>query len=333
LTKSIDRSYGYSRAGSQPRPRGRPLYKAIFSFVFGDGDPNADWPSREKQAVIAYIQANSGVISLPEYMALTGMESAAAEEGITGFCAEFGGLPEATDDGTVVYRFDELLLRADKKNRSFAGFTAPLKRLRSFSSNKKKMNGWFSAINGVNLVFGSYFLFNAFTTGAITTQAQFDAASYLYKVSYLLFSSISSGDILPFITIGLGVVPLVFSILFWLIPLLRNVNLKKANETVKLENLRKDGFHRIWEAPLSVKPAEIDPKPAECRPKNMAAARDRVIKEIGVYSVPEVALDTAGEAVYSFNELEREKTALEKYRRGINPDASGLGKVVFDSEG
>jgi hypothetical protein len=194
------------------------------------------------------------------------------------------------------------------------------------------MNGWFSAINAVNLAFGSYFLFNALTTGAITTQAQFDAASYVYKVSYALFSSISS-NVLPIITIGLGVVPLVFSLLFWLIPLLRNGKLKKTNETVKLENLRKDGFHRIWDAPLSVKPAEIDPKPAECRPKNMSAARDRVIKEIGAYSVPEVALDASGEAVYSFVELEREKAALEKYRRGIDPEASGLGKVVFDSEG
>ncbi|MDR3123283.1 MAG: hypothetical protein LBU16_05845, partial [Treponema sp.] len=154
LTKSLDPR---QRGSPGKRPKGRPLYKAIFSFVFGDGDPNADWDSREKQAVIAYLQANSGVVSLPEFMALTGKERAAAEERIASYCVEFGGMPEATEDGTVVYRFDELLLRADKKDRSFSGFSAPLKRLRSFSSNTRGMNAWFGIINTVNLLFGGYF--------------------------------------------------------------------------------------------------------------------------------------------------------------------------------
>jgi hypothetical protein len=333
LTKSLDRRYyGYSRSAQAARPKGRPLYKAIFSFVFGDGDPNADWTSREKQAVIAYIQANRGVISLPEFMTLTGNSPAEAEERITGYCAEFGGLPEATDDGTVVYRFDELLLRADKKDRSFTGFSAPIKRLFSFSSNTKKMNGWFGVINSVNLIFGGYFLYNALTTGAILTQAHLDAASYLYGVTYLLSSTLLANP-LPFLTIGLGMVPLIFSGLFWLIPALRYLGLKRDNETIKLENLRKSGYGQIWESPLAVKPADIAPKAEECRPKNMALAQDQVVKEIGSYAMPDVVINPAGETVYTFTELERERAALEKYRAGIRDDASALGKTVFDSEG
>ncbi|WP_010263213.1 hypothetical protein [Treponema primitia] len=330
LTKSMDRRYGYGRS-VQARPKGRPLYKAIFSFVFGDGDPNADWPRREKQAVIAYIQANRGVISLPEFMTLTGNSPAEAEERITGYCAEFGGLPEASDDGTVVYRFDELLLRVDKKDRSFNDFSAPIKRLFSFSSNTKKMNGWFGVINAVNLLFGGYFLINAFNSGAIVTQAHFDAASYLYGFTYILFSQIAANP-LAVISIGLGVVPLVFSLLFWLIPGLRYLGMKGTNETIKLENLRKSGYRQIWDTPLAVRPADIAPKAEECRPKNMAAAQDRVIKEIGSYAVPDVTIGPAGETVYTFKELEREKNALKKYRSEIKPDASALGKTVFDSE-
>ncbi|GHV76580.1 hypothetical protein AGMMS49942_14010 [Spirochaetia bacterium] len=331
LTKSLDRRY-YGRNTPAPRPKGRPLYKAIFSFVFGDGDPNADWASREKQAVIAYIQANRGVISLPEFMTLTGNSPAEAEGRITGYCAEFGGLPEATDDGTVVYRFDELLLRADKKDRSFTGFSAPIKRLFSFSSNTKKMNSWFAVINSVNLIFGGYFLYNTLTTGAILTQAHFDAASYLYGVTYILSSTLMANP-LPVLTIGLGIVPLVFSALFWLIPALRYFGVKRDNETIKRENLRKSGYGHIWDKPLAVKPTDIDPKAAECRPKNMALARDQIIKEIGAYAMPDVAIGPAGETVYAFTELEREREALEKYRAGIRDDASALGKTVFDSEG
>jgi hypothetical protein len=128
-------------------------------------------------------------------------------------------------------------------------------------------------------------------------------------------------------------VPLVFSAIFWLIPALRYFGLKRDNETIKLENLRKSGYGQIWDKPLAVKPADIAPKAEECRPKNLAAAQDRLIKEIGSYAMPDVAIGPAGETVYTFKELERERAALEKYRAGIRDDASALGKMVFDSEG
>jgi hypothetical protein len=327
LTKSLDPRRGRVQ---NRRPRGRPLYKAIFSFVFGDGDPNADWDSREKQAVIAYLQANSGVISLPEFMILTGKERVEAEERIASYCVEFGGMPEATEDGTVVYRFDELLLRADKRDRSFAGFSAPLKRLRSFSSNTKGMNGWFAVINTVNLLFGGYFFANALSTGHILTPEHFKAASYLYGFVYAILAGIVA-DPLPFISAGLGVIPIVFSLLFWIIPALRYAGMKKTNEAIKLENLRKDGYGRIWNNPLSLRISDIDPAAGECRPKNMAAARERVAQEMGAYAVPDVEIGAAGETIYSFRELAREKTALQNYRSSIKPGSSDVGKTVFDS--
>jgi hypothetical protein len=330
LTRSLDNRYYGTRA--PVRPKGKPLYKAIFSFVFGDGDPNADWTSREKQGVIAYVQANRGVISQPEFMTLTGLTAAEAEDRITAYCVEFGGMPEATEDGTVVYRFDELLLRSDPKNRSFPGFSAPLKRLLAFSSNPKKLNRWFSVINGVNLIFGGYFLWNGLSIGHILSQAQFEAGPYMYGVAYVLLSRFI-GNPLPFIILGLGIIPLVFSFLFWLIPGLRYLGTKKRNETIKLENLRKHGYRRIWETPQAVKAEDINPQAAECRPRNMDAAQDRVIKEMGAYAVPDVALNERGETVYAFTELEREKRALETYRASVDPRSSSLGKTVFDSDG
>jgi hypothetical protein len=323
-------SYRNRREGAS---RGRPLYKAIFSFVFGDGDPNADWLTREKQGVIAWIRENRGVISLPEFMALTGNTPGEAEERICAYCAEFGGMPEATGDGTVVYRFDELLRRGDpRKGPIFPGLSAPLKRLRSFSANTKKLNGWFSLINGANLGFGAYFLFNALNTGAILSKAAFEASSYLYGVSYLLLSQVIQNP-LPFITLGLGIIPLVFSFIFWIIPGIRYLGVKRDNEAIKMENLRKDGYARIWDKPLSVKTGDLNPQTGECRPKNMEAAQDRVVKEIGAYAVPEIQVDDAGAEVYTFAELAREKAALEKYRASIDPGAYSLGNVVFDSHG
>jgi hypothetical protein len=329
LTKSMDRRYG-SPGYRAAKPKGRPLHRAIFSFVFGDGDPNRDWETREKKAFIAYVQANRGVVSLPEFMALTGLGPRRAEEEIMARCSEFGGSPELTEEGTLVYRFDELLLRADREDRSFSGASL-VKRLREFSSNKKTMNVWFGLINTVNLGFGAYFLYNALSAGHILTEAQLQTSSYLYAVTYQL-STILTANPLPLIGIGLGLVPLVFSVLFWLVPGLRYVLEKKENEEIKLDNLKKIGFGRIWSKPLAVGEQEIDSPAKECRPRNMAAARDRIIKDMGAYSMPDVELDETGKPLYAFKELQREKEALARYRASVNPDASSLGKTVFDSD-
>ncbi len=340
ISKSLDPSYVDQR---RSRPKTRPLHKAIFSFVFGDGDPNADWETRENQAVIAYIQANKGVISLPEYIMLTGKKPLEADSAITAFCAEFGGSPEATEEGTVVYRFDDLLLRADVRDRSF-GSSAPVKRLEVFSANKAGMNTVFCAINGVNVLFGGYYLFNAINTGAVTFVEQIrqgreiiyylsvasgEHASFLYGMTYHLASSIAANP-LPLITIGLGVVPLVFSVLFWLIPAIRAGNVKKDNEAVKIENLRKVAFGRAWTSPQGIQSADIFASLPEASPKNMAKAQDKLVKEVGAYSQPDVSINENGATVYAFPELAREKEALRNYRASVT--SQGIGGAVFDSD-
>jgi hypothetical protein len=325
LTRAIDgRYYGTAR---QRRPKGKPLYKAIFSFVFGDGDPNASMETRERQAVIAYIQANNGVIAEPEFIMLTGADAAEAGGLLCAYCSEYGGMPEATEDGAVVYRFDALLLRADRKDRSFGGLSAPLKQIKKFSSNPAKMNVWFSIINSVNLFFGSYFFINALKSGHILTQQHFNAASYLYGVTYVLMNNFI-GNPLPVMLVGLGIVPILFSLFFWLIPLVRFLLLKHDNERIKLDNLRKTAFMYIWDNPLAVTADGIKADLDECRPKNIEAARDRMIKDAGQYSLPEVAINEKGETVYSFTELNREKESVAKYRAGIKSGDSDLGGVV-----
>ncbi|MDR1902942.1 MAG: hypothetical protein LBQ88_11750 [Treponema sp.] len=328
LTKSVNRGY-YGR-GLKAEPKRSPLHKSIFSFVFGEDDPNKDWTARENRALIAFIQAHRGLISLPEFMSFTGMGPAEAEEAILSFCAEYGGSPEASEEGTILYRFNEILLRTDTRDRSFPGSSSPIKQLKRFSKNKKSMNVWFGIINSVNLLFGGYFFYNALQTGQILQGVPFEG-SYLYGITYKLLEIIVQNP-LPFIAIGLGLVPLVFSVLFWLIPAIRFFTEKKENEAIKTGNLKRLGFSRIWSNPLRVEVKDIDSSAAECRPRNIAAARDRVLKEMGGYSVPDVEIDESGNTVYSFKVLDEEKKVLEKYRSGIDPNAASLGKTIFDSE-
>jgi len=306
----------------------RPMHKAIFSFVFGDGDPNKDWGERESKAVIEYIQSNRGVISLAEFMAFSGKNSVEAEEAVLSFCSRYGGSPEVTEEGTIVYRFDDLLLCADSKN--FSELSPPIKRLKTFSVNPKKLNGWFVAINAVNLIFGSYFLYHSFASGLLITEVQYQTASYLYAFTHLLLNTISA-DPLGIIRVALGFIPLVFSLLFWIVPAVRRFLETNENEKIKLTNFKRLGFSKIWAKPVNVELSSLNQSSAECSPKNIAAAADRVIKDMGVISNPEIESDESGKTLYSFTGLVNEKQALQQYRAGIDPARAQLGETVFDS--
>jgi hypothetical protein len=320
----MNRNYGYGYEHSRrpaEKPRGRPLHKAIFSYVFGDGDPNATIEQRHKSAAIAFIQANKGVINLEEYIAITGKPPADADREITAFCAEFGGSPEATSDGTIVYRFDDLMLKAENSARSTA---VPYKQLARFSGNTRKMNTWFAVINTVNLAFGGYFLYHSLSpqTGPATL------FNYFYRITGVLLGG-GASSAPPFLLPMLGVVPVVFSLLFWVIPIVRSLRLKTENERIKLENLRKIGVQRVYTAPLSVKPAEIKSSMAEAAPQNIVRAQDAIIKELSFFGSPDVTADETGELTYSFTAIKREKDATRAYRDSIDGNAPGLGTVVF----
>jgi len=324
------RSSAWDTRGSAPKKKGRPLHKAIFSFVFGEEDPNRDHHTLEKKEFVAYIRKRRGVLSLPELMILTGQSPQEAESRITSLCAEFGGSPEVTEEGTIVYRFDEILLSGEKKKQESpagGGVSTLYKKPRLFSSNQGKMNFWFGLINGVNLLFGSYFFYSSIAIGRILSEEALHAAGIYGMVYYFL--AVAGIDPLPVIQIGLGIVPALFSAFFWLIPAIRLWLLKKENSSIRMGNFRGFFFSRLWASPEGFKPSGLDPRDDECRPVNLAAAKEAALKEMSSYSFPQVSLDEKQSEIFDFNELRREKDALEKYRRTVT--VAKTGETVFDS--
>ncbi|MDR2729510.1 MAG: hypothetical protein LBB81_01260 [Treponema sp.] len=306
----------------------RPMHKAVFSFVFGDDDPNKDFTDDEDKAVIAYIQSNNGVINLTEFMAFKGINSLAAEREIISFCVRFGGSPEVTDEGAIVYRFDWLLMRAD--TRKFTELSPIIKRLKSFSINPKKSNISFACINAVNLVFGSYFLYHSLNTGLLITELQTQNASYLYAFTHFLLQIFSDNPV-SIIMVVLGLVPVIFSIFFWLIPAVRGILLSRENESIKLQNFKRLGYNKIWSSPQKVIIKDFNAPANECKPKSVEQAAEQCIKDIGAYSSPEVTAGEDGQICYSFNELESEKISLNKYRVNLDQNRGLLGKKIYDT--
>jgi hypothetical protein len=320
----------------QRRSQKRPLYKAIFSFVFGDGDPDIGWEAVEKKAVVAFIQAHKGVLTLPEFMSITGLPPAEAETRINRYLYEFEGSPEVTEGGAIYYSFPSLMRRKDRVDRSFGG-SAPMRPIAAFSANPKKSNIWFGVINAVNFLFGIYFtvesvahhaLLQTLYSGQYATHlVMTHGGDAFYLFVHQLLSKLG-GITNPTALIGyaLGAVPLAFSLLFYAIPAVRSWRLAARNERARVENLRRVAYRTVLDSPRAVKPEDIAPAEDAARPKNGRAA-ERIVTELAAWA----GADPKADGSFEFAELARTQTEAAAVRASIDPSKFELGDTVFDS--
>jgi len=109
--------------GGQPRQRRQErgdgksemnFLESVFSFLFGDGNPNADLDERRWQAIGSIVQANGGVViaeQIAPYMDELGADPD-DEDYMLPVLLRFNGTPEVSPNGELVYRFPELQVRA-----------------------------------------------------------------------------------------------------------------------------------------------------------------------------------------------------------------------------
>jgi len=318
-------------ARDRKRRERRPLHKAIFSFVFGEPDPNTNWDEVERKAVLAWLQAHKGIITMPEFRAVTGLAPLQAEDRITRYLKDFRGKPEVSEAGTLYYAFPDLLRRADSAPAG-SGLVIPLQRLRPFSANKGKANFWFGAINLVNLLFGAYFLYNAsvphsFRTVMVRGREVIAAGGdFLYIVTAQLAKAAGIADPAGLIAVALGFVPLTFAGLFYAIPALRRLRLARQNERIRFENLRRFAYKEVLDHPEGMKSTAIKPDHEEAKPGDPRAA-ERILVELAAAEGGEPGVDDS----WTWPATARARKDAELLRAAIKSGDFALGKTVFDS--
>jgi hypothetical protein len=317
---------------AQAKAQRRPLHKAVFSHVFGDGDPNAEWDTILKKAFVAFVQTHKGVISLPEFMAISGLKPEEAEDCITRYLVEFEGSPEVTENGALYFFFPSLLT----KTATVSGVTAstfPTKKLNRFSSNPEKMDRTFRWVNIFNLVFGSYYLWNAINLGtAIIVQTPEGTVlkgglSFLYSYTVYLFSMLGASQ--PVVLVGwlLGVAPLAFSILFFGIPIVRSLLIKRENEKIKHENMRRVLYSAVIANPQYFDPHSIQLPANEVRPEKTNALLEET-QHLAAWSRGEIS----PEGKWSFSDIEFIEREVERVRASIDEKDYSPQKTVFDTD-
>lgn len=133
------------------------FFEAIFSFLFGDGNPNADLEARRWQTIGGVIRDNNGAV-VGEQIAPYVDEIDEYEDYMLPVLSRFNGYPEVSPQGEIIYYFPELqVMASQRKGRSPAAYLQEqLWRFSQASSNQIMLSIGLGVVNLVlALVLGS----------------------------------------------------------------------------------------------------------------------------------------------------------------------------------
>lgn len=321
------------------KPKGPPLHQSVFAFVFGSANPIADWDERERRAFLAFLRESKGIATVEDLMRITGHDYQQAQILMNRLLLEYNGEPEATSEGTLIYRFEDVLRSADNTLPSSSGavFQREMKPLIPFNNNKPSLNRWIGFFNGFNLVFGSYFTILTFALPSVPVEG----FGSFYSLVVLLFAQITANPAtaVSIVFWVMGLIPTVFSTLFFAIPAIRRTREKRVNERIQYENIRKRVINAVMENPEEVDPEFIEVGEIE------GLSRERV-RDIVVGIVGELAAERGAEVrekreamgeqpaayTYHFHDIVREKHDVERVRSSVDTSRFETGQVVFDSD-
>lgn len=97
------------------------FFEAVFSFLFGDGNPNANLEERRWQEIASVIRSNRGAVAAEQiapYLDDMGeVYQQEYEDYMLPVLLRFNGQPKVSAEGQIVYYFPELQVRASKKQQ------------------------------------------------------------------------------------------------------------------------------------------------------------------------------------------------------------------------
>lgn len=103
--------FDWGQDGSQPPPRQRgkklSFLNAVYSFLFGDGNPNANLEELRWRNIGQVIRKNRGAITAEQVAPYLEDVSPYNEDHILPVLLRFNGLPEVSPVGDLVYRFPD----------------------------------------------------------------------------------------------------------------------------------------------------------------------------------------------------------------------------------
>jgi hypothetical protein len=215
FTPDYDRRYSQSYQTSAPEEKKMNFLEAVFSFLFGDGNPNADLEKRRWFQIGTVIRNQRGAVAAEQiapYLDEIGPEySRDSEDYMLPVLTKFNGVPEVSPVGDIVYHFPELQTTAAGQGQQSVGAYLREK-LWQFSSATSGQIALSIGLGAVNIV-GALVLM-VLLRGAL-------AAKF--------------GSLVGFVGVILGVL-LVYGVGFLVIPAIRYFWIQYKNRQIEARN-------------------------------------------------------------------------------------------------
>ena len=288
-----------------------PFYKKVFAFVFGPDRPKATQKQLDR-SVLRLIRSRGGVITEAELVQHAALTATEAEEEMGRLLGSYDGEAAVSPDGELVYAFPQVMtsahgrVAAREPNPAWLRLEYPLE----LTGNTAGANALVVGINAFNLL---------------------AAAS----APWFIFPRLGLGG--PAAFVGLVLVPVVFSALFFGVPLLRMLAVKLENRRRAERNVRRVLLGLVYRRSLgSGQGVDLDEahRFVASRLENQVVSRESVersLHDLASEWEGDVSVGDAGELLFSFPAIRRQFTASETVRQTLQLENRSLGDIVFST--
>ncbi|OIW01024.1 hypothetical protein TanjilG_14207 [Lupinus angustifolius] len=232
--------YYYRRRRIQTDNEKFNFIESVFSFVFGDGDPNQGIEEERWKLIGQYIASNGGVVAAEElapYLDIDSMDGLKDDESyILPVLLRFDGQPDVDEEGNILYRFPSLQKTASQKGkrkeyvgRRWADWIGGIEKF--FQENKWEFSKTSSSERAMAIGLGGLNLFGVIILGTMLKDMPVARSSFIKFVA----------DIFPLLQIYAGS--------FFAIPLVRWFLIRNKNAQIENRNKVRQQCARAVELP------------------------------------------------------------------------------------
>lgn len=302
--------YGQRWERTLPKEDKPPFYKRVFAFVFGPDRPR---PTQQQldRSTLQLIRARNGVLTTAELVEHNGLPQHKAEDEMGRLVGSYDGEPVVSPEGRIAYAFPSLMMSAhgSAKSREPRPTWMRLEVPRPITGNDLASNAGIVAMNGFTLVASA-------------------------TAPWFIFPRLGIGGIAAYI--GLVLVPVVYSLLFFAFPAVRALGVKRENRARRRRNVRRVLLALVYDrsvgrtAGVTLEQAKAH---ADATLQEGASLADvkKGLEQIAMEFDADVAPDAEGKLVYTFPSIGADFAAAEKMRRSLKLEAKRLGDIVFDT--
>lgn len=275
-SRAYDQDNMSYRYYEKPEHKGKKFIQSVFDFVFGPERPKYD-PLNDTKEVAEFIRHKSSKLTSSDIINLSGVSYSEADSRLAEYAAKFKGDIYINDGGTAIADFTDLsVVSSDLEGGKVEYYIDEVEQPYELTGNT----------SGRNFAIGFMNLFNL-----------------LMSIGFVQGSYIPGGS--AFLSIALGWFPLIFSILFFLIPISRAITIKRKQAQRSKNVVRKILIGQVISAkggPLTMEEViskiNLDNHPVE----EVEAVLSKVTTDLS----GEIVISESGTPLYTFERLKRE---------------------------